>query len=200
MYPIIANLAEILASQRSNKGGGEGDYESTAGWDWGWRVHPVTGVKQSWHNGIDIPIPVGTPLYAPWDGEVVKVFHATADPEDNPSGNAIRVYFSNAPSEIKGASFVHMDRFAPNVASVGDTFKAGDVIGYSGNTGRSTGPHLHFTLWASTSREIAGDVRNDTDPLPYLDESSLKKTLIGAGISGGMLLAAFLIYLWLRGR
>lgn len=200
MYPILANMAAILSRQRG-KGGGAGDYESTAGWDWGWRVHPVTGEKQKWHNGVDLAhgsyARTGTPIYAPWSGEVTKLWHL-----DRVNGNALRVEFYDSPSEIKGASFVHLDSIAPLADAVGAQFNAGDVIGYLGNTGRSTGAHLHLTFWGYSGVPIAGATRRDLDPLPYLDQMAsaegAEKKILGAGISGGMLVSAFIIFMILR--
>lgn len=191
MYPILANLSSILQAQFA-KGGGQGNYESTAGWDWGWRTHPVTGEKEKWHNGVDLPAPTGTPIFAPWSGRVSKMWV-----DDDLNGNALRVNFTDSPPDIKGASFVHMDAFAGGVDYVGATFQAGDVIGYVGSTGRSTGPHLHLTLWGTSSVAVAGGSRSDRDPTPYLLDSTQKK-ILGAGITGGMLVSAFIIFMILR--
>jgi murein DD-endopeptidase MepM/ murein hydrolase activator NlpD len=192
MYPVLADISAILSYQISNKGGGAGNYESTAGWDWGWRTHPVTGEKEKWHNGVDLPAPTGTPIFAPWSGSVSKIWV-----DDDLNGNALRVNFTDAPPEVRGASFVHMSAFASGVDYVGSTFQAGDVIGYVGSTGRSTGPHLHLTLWGSYSQSVAGSTRSDLDPVPYLMSAGQKK-ILGAGITGGMLVSAFIIFMFLR--
>lgn len=200
MYPILADLSSILANQMAMKGGGAGEYDSTAGWDWGWRTHPVTGEKEKWHNGVDLPAPTGTPIFAPWAGQVSKIWLDDGLPSDqteNPNGNAIRVNFNDSPADIKGASFVHMSAFAGGVDYVGATFQAGDVIGYVGSTGRSTGPHLHFTLWGSSTVPVSGGSRSDRDPTPYL-LSSAEKKMLGVGITGGMLVSAFIIFMILR--
>lgn len=188
MYPILADLSSILSFQRERKGGGEGYYESTAGWDWGWRIHPIHGSRK-WHNGVDLPAPIGTPIMAPWDGVIERAWF------DDLNGNAIRMSHAGL-AGVSGTSYAHLDGFAPGIED-GVHVLAGDVIGYVGNTGGSTGPHLHFVVWGDDRKEVSGQRRKDVDPLPYLD-SATKKKLIGAGISGGMLLSAFVIYLILQ--
>lgn len=96
------------------------------------RIHPVTG-KLSFHNGIDISAPNGTPIKAPISGIVAKLW------SDNRSGNALNI--QHGENLISG--YAHLSKF--NVKQ-GDSVKKGDVIGYVGNTGMSTGNHLHFVV------------------------------------------------------
>lgn len=111
----------------------------------GKRIHPVTG-KESFHNGIDIktkakngvPDPDGTPeiglhIFAPFDGKVLRKF------SDEVGGQSL-IIVSNDGWKM---GFAHL-LLAP--VDVGDTFKAGDLIAAAGNSGRSTGPHIHLTL------------------------------------------------------
>ncbi len=88
---------------------------------------------QSGHNGLDFAIPEGTPVMAAADGIVDR---AMFDPGGY--GNYVRVYHGGY-STLYG----HLSRAS---VTIGNKVKAGDVIGYSGNTGNSTGPHLHFEL------------------------------------------------------
>lgn len=83
------------------------------------------------HQGIDIGLPVGSPLYAVFDG-IVRV--AT---NMHGYGNVMIVRHNNGLETVYG----HMSKFEKRP---GDIVHAGDIIGLSGNTGRSTGPHLHF--------------------------------------------------------
>ena len=100
----------------------------------GMRLHPVTKVKKL-HSGIDLRAAVGTPLFAPADGEIaLATFHEYA-------GNYIN--FKTSGSDISYFRFLHMSRFN---AKSGTKMKAGDIIGLSGNTGRGTAPHLHFEI------------------------------------------------------
>lgn len=83
------------------------------------------------HNGHDYALPTGTPVLAPHDGKVVE---ATNDPTGY--GNYLKVE-----SDIEGSVLAHLQKFA---VSVGQDVKEGQVIGYSDNTGFSTGAHLHW--------------------------------------------------------
>jgi len=83
------------------------------------------------HQGIDVSLPTGTPLYAVFDGKVRVSLSMRG------YGNLIIIRHNNGMETFYG----HMSRRDVNT---GDIVRAGDVIGLSGNTGRSTGPHLHF--------------------------------------------------------
>lgn len=100
----------------------------------GERFHPISGERKE-HRGVDYAAPTGTPVRATMDG-TVKV-RAT----DNAAGNHLKLRH--------GASYeswyLHLSSFAEGV-SVGASIKKGDVIGYVGTTGASTGPHLHYEL------------------------------------------------------
>lgn len=90
--------------------------------------HYISGV----HNGTDYACPVGTPLLAPADGEIIHRF------TDHPSlGNAI--HYSCDGYYIR---FLHLLKSLPK-----GKYKQGDIIGYTGNTGDSEGPHLHVDVW-----------------------------------------------------
>lgn len=96
------------------------------------RVHPVTGLRHL-HNGVDLAVPVGTPVLAAQAGRVATVT------EDARSGKYVALEHGNGVRTV----YCHLD--ASDVA-VGDTVAAGQTIATSGNTGRSTGPHLHFIV------------------------------------------------------
>lgn len=101
---------------------------------------PQTGrVTSKWgyrhgrlHQGIDISLPTGTPLFAVFDGKV-----RISKSVKGGYGNLVVIRHNNGLETFYG----HMSR--RNVKP-GDIVHAGDTIGFSGNTGRSTGPHLHF--------------------------------------------------------
>lgn len=98
------------------------------------RKHPVTGQVRP-HNGTDWAVSVGTPIKATADGVVVKAV------KNHPAaGNYIEI--RNGRRYV--TRFLHMDSMA---VKAGDKIKRGDVIGKSGNTGLSTGPHLHYELY-----------------------------------------------------
>lgn len=99
---------------------------------YGMRVHPVTG-KLARHNGIDIPAPYGTPIYATADGIVGRAQRLGG------YGNYVEVEHGNAIQTRYG----HMSSF---IVRPGQQVKKGDILGYVGSTGRSTGNHLHYEV------------------------------------------------------
>jgi murein DD-endopeptidase MepM/ murein hydrolase activator NlpD len=97
------------------------------------------------HNGLDISAPVGTPVYAADDGIVMQV--------DNNDKNSWQKYQYGKYVLIKHQNglatlYAHLSKW---VVSKGQEVKRGQLIGYSGNTGYSTGPHLHFGVYWATS-------------------------------------------------
>ncbi len=100
----------------------------------GMRRHPVLGYSKM-HKGVDFAAPTGTPIYAAGNGVVEEVGPKGA------YGNYIRIRHNN---EIATA-YAHLSRFGRNIRR-GARVSQGDVIGFVGNTGRSTGPHLHYEV------------------------------------------------------
>jgi len=90
------------------------------------------------HEGVDFAIPQGTPIYAASDGVV-----AGARPNGG-YGNWIRIDHADGFATAYG----HLSRFAPGIKP-GVKVARGELLGLSGNTGRSTGPHLHFEVLTS---------------------------------------------------
>lgn len=100
---------------------------------YGMRLDPFTKAPKM-HYGMDFSAPIGTPVYATGDGEVVR-----ADNRSSGFGNHIRVDHGSGYITL----YAHLSDY--NV-TVGQEVKRGDVIGYVGNTGRSRGPHLHYEV------------------------------------------------------
>lgn len=100
--------------------------------EFGERVHPITS-EDKFHAGIDIAADSGTPIYSAFDGTVIVAEY------DEWNGNFMKIMHDGDIMTV----YCHCQKL--NV-SKGDTVKAGDVIGYVGSTGSSTGPHLHFEL------------------------------------------------------
>ena len=98
----------------------------------GYRTHPVTGEKKL-HNGIDIPLKEGTPIYAPIDG--YAVIFSTKD-------GGKQLLLKNSKKNIQ-FGYAHLSDWK---VKNGDLVKKGDLIALSGNTGKSTGPHIHLTI------------------------------------------------------
>ena len=91
------------------------------------------------HKGIDLAVPEGTPIKASCSG-----FISTVKKGDTGYGYHIVIDHSSVLSENYCTRYAHMSSFAD--VKVGDYVKQGQIIGYSGNTGNSTGPHLHFEI------------------------------------------------------
>lgn len=101
----------------------------------GWRDHPILK-KKEFHPGVDLRAPLMTPVYAPADGVVEYAGYSST------SGFGYLVILDH--------NFGFKTRFAhlskKDVVKEGQFVKRGDLIGYSGNTGLSTGPHLHYEI------------------------------------------------------
>ncbi len=98
------------------------------------RRHPILRTVRL-HQGVDWRAPVGAPIFAAFDGEIV--FQGDA----GGYGNLVRIRHAGG----RETRYAHMQRFETG-RGVGAAVRAGDVIGYVGTTGLSTGPHLHFEL------------------------------------------------------
>ncbi|MDR0807485.1 MAG: murein DD-endopeptidase MepM [Enterobacteriaceae bacterium] len=99
------------------------------------RLHPITG-RVAPHKGVDFSMPVGSPVLAVGDGEVVVAKFSGA------AGNYVAIRHGRQYS----TRYMHLNRI---LVKPGQKVKRGDRIALSGNTGRSTGPHLHYELWVN---------------------------------------------------
>ena len=98
----------------------------------GWRVHPIYG-DWRFHNGIDLAGRTGTPVVATRSGTVTEAQY----------GSSSGYYVTVDHHDGFKSQYLHLTHF---VVKPGDTVTAGQVLGYMGSTGASTGPHLHFTI------------------------------------------------------
>lgn len=116
------------------------------------------------HEGVDWGIPVGTPIYAVADGEVFFI-NRNPDPKFSPYGIYVHLKHQGGQYET---IYAHLSQV---MVGENQQVKAGDVIALSGHTGRSTGPHLHFTLKKrdATARGETDYNKNVVNPHPYLD-------------------------------
>jgi len=118
----------------------------------GMRVDPIDG-KPRYHNGIDIAIPEGTPVRPAATGVVVYSGQRPG------YGYTILIEHDNGMVTLYG----HNSRL---MASPGQMVDTGTVIAYSGNTGRSTGPHLHFEAWQAGVNVTPAFMPGSTTQLP----------------------------------
>ena len=150
---LSAEEAERLAQQNQNNVAGSGSTSnvtpSTSGFisplpggayvtcAYGWRIHPIWGDKR-FHSGVDLAASQGTPIYAIAAGTVTTATY----------GDANGYYVSISHGNGYGSVYCHMTNY---IVSVGDSVSQGQVIGYVGSTGWSTGPHLHFEIHVNGS-------------------------------------------------
>lgn len=116
---------------------------------YGPRTHPVYGTPNTFHTGVDFPAPYGSPIISVADGIITKTVNV-----DN-GGYGLYVMVDHGSGVV--TLYAHNSK---NNVTVGQTVKAGDVIGFIGTTGTSTGNHLHF--------EVRKD-GNYTDPANWLN-------------------------------
>ncbi len=99
------------------------------------RRHPVTRKVQP-HTGVDYAAPMGTPVVAIGDGTVIEKGYKGA------GGNTVRIKHNSTYT----TAYLHLSKYGAGI-KVGSKVQQGQVIGYVGSTGRSTGPHLDFRIW-----------------------------------------------------
>ena len=104
---------------------------------WGMRIHPIYNIKK-FHYGLDFTAPTGTPIYATGDGTIEYVIPST-DKASQGYGNLIIINHGYGFRTL----YAHMNKFK---SKAGQQVKRGEIIGYVGNTGLSTGPHLHYEV------------------------------------------------------
>ena len=100
----------------------------------GMRKHPIDGYNKL-HKGTDFAAPLGTPIMASGDGKIIRAKWCGG------GGNCIKIKHNSTYSTI----YAHMSKFAFGIKN-GVRVKQGQIIGYVGSTGKSTGPHLHYEV------------------------------------------------------
>ena len=130
----------------------------------GWRVDPFGSGKLAFHRGIDIAVPVGTPVHSTRKGKVVFAS------ERRGYGLTVIVEHSNGDRTLYGHN--SMVRVSP-----GETVESGTIVAFSGNTGRSTGPHVHFERLQS-GRPINEPVEADEAATPQIANSNDQRYLM----------------------
>ena len=100
----------------------------------GMRKHPIDGYNKL-HKGTDFAAPLGTPIMASGDGKIIRAKWCGG------GGNCIKIKHNSTYSTI----YAHMSKFAVGIKN-GVRVKQGQIIGYVGSTGKSTGPHLHYEV------------------------------------------------------
>ena len=100
----------------------------------GIRKHPILGFNKM-HKGTDFAAPMGTPIMASGEGKIVRARWCGG------GGNCVKIKHNSTYSTV----YAHMSKFGRNIKE-GVRIKQGQIIGYVGSTGTSTGPHLHYEV------------------------------------------------------
>lgn len=157
--------ARLAAQNKNNVAGGGGGSSSGAGNSgggavsgfssplgylnvtcaYGWRIHPIWGDKR-FHTGVDLAANQGAPIYAIASGTVTTAAYS----------DAYGYYVSLSHGGGYGSMYAHMTNYT---VSSGQYVSQGEVIGYVGSTGWSTGPHLHFEVYVNG---------NTVNPMEYV--------------------------------
>ena len=143
----------------------------------GMRKHPILGFNKM-HKGTDFAAPLGTPIMASGDGIIIKAGWCGG------GGNCVKIKHNTTYQTI----YAHMSKFS-NLSVPGSRVKQGQIIGYVGSTGMSTGPHLHYeviengrkinsqTLMLPPGKSLKGPVREDFE-IVRIKTDVLKSDLI----------------------
>ncbi len=132
VYKLAKNKAKMLASIPGIQPISNKDLKRIASY-FGYRIHPIYKVLRM-HEGIDFTAPVGTPIYATGDGVIEHLKHKMTG-----YGKVIMINHGYGYETL----YAHMSK---RIAKPGQHVKRGEIIGYVGNTGRSTGPHVHYEV------------------------------------------------------
>lgn len=189
-------------------------------------VRPVAGGGHTKHSGLDLVNPLGSPLVAPYDGEVVGIKNdhpagSVGDAETNPAGNWIQIrhrvpgipnytfdsfYAHMHPTKDPSSEIIEQVRMAfggagkaitskdaeqrileANKLKRGDKVSAGQLVGLMGDTGNSSGAHLH---WSVTASERDPDTGRSIDKKTVDPELVIEHGLLAAARSSGITVGA----------
>ena len=124
------------------------------------RKHPVTRKVQP-HTGVDYAALTGTPVMTIGDGVVTSVKYEGA------GGNTVRIRHNS----VYSTAYLHLSKYAKGLKA-GQRVRQGEVIGYVGSTGRSTGPHLDFRVWKNGTP--INPLKMESPPAEPIKESNRK--------------------------
>jgi murein DD-endopeptidase MepM/ murein hydrolase activator NlpD len=125
------------------------------------RMHPILRIVRP-HYGVDYAAPIGTPVKAIGDGRV------TACTNEGGSGRMVRIQHNS----VYATGYMHLSRFGEGIAP-GKLVKQGDIIGYVGSSGLSTGPHLDFRFYKNGSP--VDPLKVDAPPVEPVSEENKGK-------------------------
>lgn len=130
---------------------------------------PISGTFGEWygtyqHRGVDFACVTGTPVYAPADGEVVDFLNSWTTWQGQP----VRSFGIGVCIRMADGWYSLLAHLSQAIVNIGDRVEAGQLIGYSGNTGVSTGPHLHWQHSDTPSFPV--DISHSRDPMKNIEK------------------------------
>ena len=125
------------------------------------RLHPILRIRRP-HFGVDYAAPIGTPVHSIGDGRV------TSATNENGAGRMVRIQHNS----VYATAYLHLSRFGDGIAP-GVFVKQGDIIGYVGSSGLSTGPHLDFRFYMNGSP--VDPLKVDAPPVEPVSEENLAR-------------------------
>jgi murein DD-endopeptidase MepM/ murein hydrolase activator NlpD len=135
---------------------------------YGWRIHPIEKTRKH-HNGVDYASAMGTPVKAIANGRVIYAGASRLKfPNGEPAGGGFIVKIRHKVNgEWITSAYMHLRKGSLEVKK-GDRVKEGQVIALSGNSGESTGPHLHFEIQRGKYYIWTNNGTRYTEPLSYI--------------------------------
>jgi murein DD-endopeptidase MepM/ murein hydrolase activator NlpD len=124
------------------------------------RLHPILKIRRP-HHGVDYAAPAGTPVEAVGDGQVIAAAY------ERGGGNYVKIRHNG----VYTTSYLHLSRFGKGIRK-GVYVKQGDVIGYVGSTGLSTGPHLDFRFYKNG--QPINPLKVEAPPVEPIHESNIR--------------------------
>ncbi len=123
------------------------------------RLHPILKIRRP-HHGVDYSAPIGTPIQAIGDGTIIKARYSGG------AGNYVKIKHNS----IYETGYMHLSKYGKGIKP-GKFVKQGDIIGYVGSTGLSTGPHLDFRVWKNG--QTINPLKLDAPPVAPIHEDRL---------------------------
>jgi len=135
---------------------------------YGWRIHPIEKTRKH-HNGVDYAVEIGRPVKAIEAGKVLFAGPSTLKfPNGEPAGGG---YIVKIQHKVNGewitSAYMHLRKGSIAVKK-GQLVTEGQVIGLSGNTGESTGPHLHFEIQRGRTYVWSLNGKNYEEPITFI--------------------------------
>lgn len=125
------------------------------------RLHPVLRIRRP-HHGVDYAAPRGTPVHAIGDGKIIKANYSGG------AGNYVKIRHNGTYT----TGYMHLWKYGEGI-KVGKYVKQGDIIGYVGSTGLSTGPHLDFRFFRNG--KAMDPLKVESPPAEPVDSANLKR-------------------------